>query len=207
MLAFANGRSVQTSILQFGVWSVASPPIAGICWDHIWTSTNGKNLVLQLHSSHLLRIRFDLPSKFAICEQNSGYNESILRSKRHQLNECARNVSGTWIQILTVPQLDSCLIFCFLCFCLSIKPSCQVSPGAQLLHFKKYNHWWATNARKVKRTMRARLRWNEEQWCKNVDHCCICTWVLDSCAKDSKVHQLTDVIIPFHVFLYTQLHT
>lgn len=63
----------------------------------------------------------------------------------------------------------------------------QVNERSQAVHFRKYNYWWATNCRRMKKSMRSRLRWNEETWTKNVEHCCIFTWVLDECSKDSRV--------------------
>ena len=35
----------------------------------------------------------------------AGYNESILRSKRHQLNESPKGVTGSWLEILTASWL------------------------------------------------------------------------------------------------------
>lgn len=61
-----------------------------------------------------------------------------------------------------------------------------MTPESQLLHIRKYNAWWAQNVSKVKKTVRARLRWNEEQWCRNVDHSCLAVWVIDHCKTDSR---------------------
>lgn len=47
--------------------------------------------------------------------------------------------------------------------------------------FTVYNYWWGLNARKVKRTMRNRLRWSEEVWNRHIDRCCVVTWALDAC--------------------------
>ena len=35
--------------------------------------------------------------------EESAYNESILKSRRHRLHEGAKGVSGQWVMILTVP--------------------------------------------------------------------------------------------------------
>ena len=60
-------------------------------------------------------------------------------------------------------------------------------PEAQHLHFRKYNLWWSVNAKKMKVTMRSRLRWSEETWCRNMDHCCICVWVVNEASKQDGV--------------------
>jgi hypothetical protein len=53
-----------------------------------------------------------------------GYNESILRLKRHQLNETGKGCQPFWQQLLTVPWLhfdptpfNNCLIFRGLFWC------------------------------------------------------------------------------------------
>lgn len=61
----------------------------------------------------------------------------------------------------------------------------KVTESAQLLHFKQYNQWPTVNAKKMKRTMRARLRWNGEQWFQNADHGCVAEWVVDPCKTDT----------------------
>ncbi|CAK9072442.1 Uncharacterized protein SCF082_LOCUS35628, partial [Durusdinium trenchii] len=58
-----------------------------------------------------------------------------------------------------------------------------VTPEVQHLHIKKYNMWWATNCRKMKRSMRSRHRWSEENWNRNVDHCCVAVWACNEIAK------------------------
>ncbi|CAK9049981.1 unnamed protein product [Durusdinium trenchii] len=60
-----------------------------------------------------------------------------------------------------------------------------VTPEAQHLHFQKYNMWWSNNARRMKKTMRCRLRWSEEQWTANVNHCCIFIWVRGHCENEA----------------------
>lgn len=62
----------------------------------------------------------------------------------------------------------------------------QVSEGSQYLAFKVYNYWWSLHAKKVKRTMRSRLRWQEEQWNRNVDRCCLAEWLITEAREDSK---------------------
>ncbi|CAK9003618.1 unnamed protein product [Durusdinium trenchii] len=91
--------------------------------------------------------------------EESAYNESILKSRRHRLHEGAKGVSGQWVMILTV------------------------SEAAQELHFKKYNQWWSVNARRVKRSTRSRLRWGEEVWSRHVDQCCVAAWVVEESRK------------------------
>ncbi|CAK9089330.1 unnamed protein product, partial [Durusdinium trenchii] len=61
-----------------------------------------------------------------------------------------------------------------------------VSEGSQYLAFKVYNYWWSLHAKKVKRTMRSRLRWQEEQWNRNVDRCCLAEWLITEAREDSK---------------------
>ena len=68
----------------------------------------------------------------------------------------------------------------------------EVTPEAQQLHIAKYNHWWSLNAKKVKRSVRSRLRWNEEQWCRNVEQCCLAMYVVAEAKRDKRV---TDSII------------
>jgi hypothetical protein len=51
----------------------------------------------------------------------------------------------------------------------------------------KYNQWWGNNRGKMKKSMRARLRWTEEQWSNNVSHCAIFQWVVNQCNGDSSV--------------------
>lgn len=72
----------------------------------------------------------------------------------------------------------------------------KVTPEAQHLHFQKYNMWWSNNARRMKKTMRCRLRWSEEQWTANVNHCCIFIWVRGHCENDPNVTQ--DMIDSMH---------
>ena len=52
------------------------------------------------------------------------------------------------------------------------------------------------NAKKVKKTVRNRLRWSEEQWGRNVDQCCLFIWAVKQCKADAKVfgfmHQISN---------------
>lgn len=139
-----------------------------------------------------------------------GYSESILKSKRHQLNETTKAVSHLWQKILTVPAIHFEHLLSLSCFgnvnglrtILSIvtpthhqelfsktngNPWFEVTPASQRLHFEKYNLWWGINAKKMKRSVRARLRWNEENWSKNVEHCCLCVWMLEEAMKQAGV--------------------
>ncbi|CAK9066939.1 unnamed protein product [Durusdinium trenchii] len=99
----------------------------------------------------------------------SGYNESLLRSKRHQLHEVPKGIPPSWIDRLTVTH------------------------DSQTLHFKRYNQWWASNAKRVKKSARARLRWGEEQWGKSVDQCCLVVWAIRERSKNPKVAQQTSL--------------
>ena len=63
----------------------------------------------------------------------------------------------------------------------------KVTPDVQHLHFQKYNRWWSVNARKVKKTVRNRIRWNEEQWTTNVNHCALFVFVVRQCRDDPNV--------------------
>ena len=65
----------------------------------------------------------------------------------------------------------------------------QVTPDVQHVHFKKYNYFWAIHCRKVKKSMRSRLRWNEDQWTANVNQCCIFVWVYKESKNDPNVTQ------------------
>ncbi|CAK9077334.1 unnamed protein product [Durusdinium trenchii] len=62
----------------------------------------------------------------------------------------------------------------------------QVTPAVQHLHFQKYNLWWSINVKRMKRTMRARHRWSEENWAKNVDHCALAVFA------ESEVRKMSD---------------
>ena len=57
--------------------------------------------------------------------------------------------------------------------------------------FQRYNLWWGNNVKRVKRTMRARLRWQESQWLQNVDHCCLCHWAVEVAKKHDGVSSAT----------------
>lgn len=72
----------------------------------------------------------------------------------------------------------------------------QVTQESQVLAFKRYNFWWQCNAKKMKATMRNRIRWNEEAWRKNVDHACLCCWALHETRMDPKA-----------AWLWAMLHT
>ena len=58
----------------------------------------------------------------------------------------------------------------------------KVTPDSQVLLFKRYNTWWGMNAKKVKASMRSRLRWNEESWSRATDQACLVLW----CANESR---------------------
>ena len=62
-----------------------------------------------------------------------------------------------------------------------------MTPEVQKLHFLKYNHWWSVNSKRMKRSMRSRLRWNDEQWNRNVDQCALAIYVIDEAKKDKRV--------------------
>lgn len=62
-----------------------------------------------------------------------------------------------------------------------------MTPEVQHLHFRKYNQWWSTCAKKMKKSMRPRLRWSEEQWSTNVSHCAIFNWVVNQTKGDAGV--------------------
>lgn len=40
---------------------------------------------------------------------------------------------------------------------------------------------------RMKRSMRPRFRWNDEQWVANVNHCCLFVWVLNQCKNDTHI--------------------
>lgn len=130
-----------------------------------------------------------------------GYNEAMLKLKRHQLHETVKGCSPFWMQILVATCLKCMRIYiCFVAllffhhssfiadWCLR---AAKVTPEAQHLHFKKYNLWWSLNCKKMKKTMRARHRWSEENWNKNVDHCCLAVFCLNEVEKlnDSRITQ------------------
>ncbi|CAK9053859.1 Uncharacterized protein SCF082_LOCUS29314 [Durusdinium trenchii] len=95
--------------------------------------------------------------------EESGYSKTILRLKRHMLNNAPKGLSPFWEKLLTV------------------------TPDVQQLHFRKYNHWWSINSRRVKKSMRVRIRWTEDQWTTNVNQCCIFVFVLRHCQDDAQV--------------------
>lgn len=64
--------------------------------------------------------------------------------------------------------------------------SCKVTEDAQILHFRRYNLWWAQNAKKMKKNMRSRLRWSEDVWARNVDMACLCVWAITETRKNPK---------------------
>ncbi|CAK9111498.1 Uncharacterized protein SCF082_LOCUS51755 [Durusdinium trenchii] len=100
--------------------------------------------------------------------EESGYNESILRVKRHMLNETPKGLNPFWTKLLTV------------------------TPAVQHLHFQKYNLWWSQNARRVKRSMRARMRWTEEQWINNVNHCAVFQWVKEQSTEPEVTSEMLE---------------
>lgn len=57
------------------------------------------------------------------------------------------------------------------------------------IHLKKYNWWWANNMRRMKKSMRNRLQWTEDQWIANVNHCCLFMWVYNQAKQDDGVTQ------------------
>ena len=63
----------------------------------------------------------------------------------------------------------------------------QVTNESQVLHFQKYNYWWGLNAKKVKKSVRNRLRWNEEASGRNVDQCCLFAWAMQQCKINPQV--------------------
>ncbi|CAK8997702.1 unnamed protein product, partial [Durusdinium trenchii] len=92
----------------------------------------------------------------------SAYNESILRSKRHQLHEAPKRCPPAWIDKLTVTK------------------------EAQILHFRRYNIWWAANSKRMKPSMRTRLRWSEEVWGRSVEMACLTVWAVNEAAKNPR---------------------
>ncbi len=137
---------------------------------------------------------------FTSCQ---GYNESLLRTKRHQLNESPRGLEPLWQKILTVTCI--CFISRFfslfyiqikICVCLEILglksvSSTQVTADSQVLAFRRYNFWWQINARKIKPSVRNRLRWNDEAWSRGIDHACLCVWAMNEARMDAKVALLS----------------
>lgn len=63
----------------------------------------------------------------------------------------------------------------------------KVTKEAQVLHFKRYNQWWNNNSKRVKRSMRSRLRWGEEVWGRAVDMACLCVWAVNETRKNPRV--------------------
>lgn len=70
----------------------------------------------------------------------------------------------------------------------------EVTEDSQLLVFKRYNHWWRLNARRMKATLRARLRWSDEVWNRGVDQACITTWVISESTKDPNASMLQNYV-------------
>ena len=70
--------------------------------------------------------------------------------------------------------------------------SAEVTPAVQHLHFQKYNLWWSQNARRVKRSMRARMRWTEEQWINNVNHCAVFQWVKEQSTEPEVTSEMLE---------------
>lgn len=66
----------------------------------------------------------------------------------------------------------------------------KVTKESQILHFKRYNYWWAMNSRRMKKNLRARLRWGEEVWQRSVDSACLVTWAIAEASKDPKETRL-----------------
>ena len=62
-----------------------------------------------------------------------------------------------------------------------------MTPEIQSLVIRKYNLWWSLNAKRMKKTMRSRLRWGEEMWNKNVDQCALAMYVAKEARQDARV--------------------
>ncbi|CAJ1431871.1 unnamed protein product, partial [Effrenium voratum] len=65
----------------------------------------------------------------------------------------------------------------------------SVTPDVQHLHLRKYNFWWSINSKRVKRSLRSRLRWQEDAWGRNVDHCCLAIWAISESRLNGSVTQ------------------
>ena len=145
---------------------------------------------------------------FSPCQ---GYNESLLRTRRHQLNESPKGLEPLWQKILTVTcicylhvfhsfyKCTVCLLtntlffhIKILCFAyIMFVSSTEVTPDSQVLAFRRYNFWWQINARKMKPGLRNRLRWNDEAWSRGIDHACLCVWAMNEARMDAKVALLS----------------
>ena len=81
--------------------------------DPIWITTSGKNQVVWFFFRHQFHFALGFPKvdfqlgwfQYITWTSLWGYNESILRLKRHQLNETAKGCAPFWQQLLTVPWL------------------------------------------------------------------------------------------------------
>ena len=71
----------------------------------------------------------------------------------------------------------------------------KVTPDSQVLHFKRYNTWWGINGKKVKASMRSRLRWNDEAWNRAVDQACLVTWCVNESRHVSDATLVVNIII------------
>ena len=173
--------------------------------------------VIFLFVFHISGIKCCDPDAPCWCPNNTlnwGYNESLLRSKRHQLHEVPKGIPPSWIDRLTASLTSiNWLLFVFSLWPIQValRPSpsydwfiragiktnpniySEVTHDSQTLHFKRYNQWWASNAKRVKKSARARLRWGEEQWGKSVDQCCLVVWAIRERSKNPKVAQQTSL--------------
>ncbi|CAK9106475.1 Uncharacterized protein SCF082_LOCUS49592 [Durusdinium trenchii] len=84
--------------------------------------------------------------------------EAIARYNDHQANSAIKR----W-------QLNADVTTAIIGVVCGMSAECRqiVNERSQAVHFRKYNYWWATNCRRMKKSMRSRLRWNEETWTKN----------------------------------------
>ncbi|CAE8651941.1 unnamed protein product [Polarella glacialis] len=78
--------------------------------------------------------------------EHSAYNESLLKSKRHTIGNTPRGLDQHFALLLTVTS------------------------ESQAWFFKRYNSYFATSAKKTKPSLRSRIRWNQSDWDKHVDH-------------------------------------
>lgn len=131
------------------------------CWTCSWWSPF---LRLQREPS-----AFQTPST----ESVTTWSRSILARPPHSNFGC--EIIRLLLILFRLKACMRCKMFAILCpgKCLSFH---QVSGAAQALHFQKYNLWWSMNAKKVKKSVRNRLRWSEETWGRNIDQCCLFVW-------------------------------
>ena len=114
MQHWSVGRSRQTRLRPSKELSWAWQRTAAIWCAVTLTLRSMRSLEALLRLGRVLCLFYEVGVSYQTCEHHTtcdhyrtGYNESILRSRRHMLNESPRGSTGTWQKLLTVSQTNS----------------------------------------------------------------------------------------------------